>query len=121
NSLAQQGRYGEAIAVFEGLLAIAPATAYFQAALGAIHLRLKNLPKAIEHLNGALKIEETDIISLVNRGEAHLLGGNLEAARKDLERALQLAARTTKNETDVNNETTLSVKRARTLLKVHQI
>ena len=120
-SLAQQGRYAEAVVIFEGLLAIAPATAYFQAALGALHLRLKNTPKAIEHLNAALKIEETDVVSLVNRGEAHLLSGSVEAARTDLEKALQIAARRPKNEVDINNETTLTVKRARTLLQVHKV
>ena len=120
-SLAQQGRYAEAVVIFEGLLAIAPATAYFQAALGALHLRLKNLPKAIEYLDAALKIEETDVVSLGNRGEAHLLGGNIEQARKDLEKALQIAARKPKNETDINNETTLTVKRARTLLQAHKV
>ena len=120
-SLAQQGRYAEAVVIFEGLLAIAPATAYFQAALGALHLRLKNTPKAIEHLNAALKIEETDVVSLVNRGEAHLLSGSVEQARTDLEKALQIAARRPKNETDINNETTLTVKRARTLLQVYKV
>ncbi len=37
-SLAQQGRLREAVVLFEGLLTIAPATAYFQAALGALFL-----------------------------------------------------------------------------------
>ncbi len=120
-SLAQQGRCPEAVVIFEGLLAIAPATAYFQAALGALHLRLKNLAKAIEHLDAALKIEGKDVVSLVNRGEAHLLGGEVERAREDLENALQIAARQSKNETDINNETALTVKRARTLLQVHKI
>jgi tetratricopeptide (TPR) repeat protein len=120
-SLAQQGRYAEAVVIFEGLLAIAPATAYFQAALGALQLRLKNTPKAIEHLSAALKIEETDVVSLVNRGEAYLLSGSVEQARADLEKALQIAAQRPKNETDINNETTLTVKRARTLLQVHKV
>jgi tetratricopeptide (TPR) repeat protein len=120
-SLAQQGRYAEAVVIFEGLLAIAPATAYFQAALGALNLRLKNTPKAIEHLNAALKIEETDVVSLVNRGEAYLLSGSVEQARMDLEKALRIAARRPKKETDINNETTLTVKRARTLLQVHKV
>ena len=120
-SLAQQGRYGEAVVIFEGLLAIAPATAYFQAALGALHLRLKNPSKAIEYLNAALKIEETDIVSLVNRGEAHLLTDSLEAARNDLEKALQIVARRPKTDTDINNETTLTIKRARALLQVHKV
>jgi tetratricopeptide (TPR) repeat protein len=71
-SLAQQGRNREAIVMFEGLLAIAPATAYFQSALGALFLRLKDFPKAIEYLDGALEIEPNDIVSLVNRGEAKM-------------------------------------------------
>ncbi len=120
-SLAQQGRYSEAVVIFEGLLAIAPATAYFQSALGALNLRLKNYPKAIEHLDSALRIEGNDVVSLVNRGEAYLLIGEVEKARKDLGKALQIAARKPKNETDINNETTLAVKRARTLLQVHKV
>lgn len=120
-SLAQQGCYEEAIVLFEGLLAIAPATAYFQSALGALYLRLKNLSKAISYLDAALKIEENDVISLVNRGEAQLLGGNIAQARQDLETALQIAARKPNKQDSINNETILSVKRARTLLQVHKI
>lgn len=120
-SLAQQGRYQEAVVLFEGLVAIAPATAYFQSALGALYLRLKNIDKAIDYLDAALKIEETDVVSLVNRGEAHLLDGNFTQARQDLEKALQIAVRRPKIQNDVNDETTLTVKRARTLLQVHKI
>lgn len=119
-SLAQQGRYQEAIVIFEGLVAIAPATAYFQAALGALHLRLKNVGAAVDYLNAALKLEATDVISLVNRGEAHLLAGSVAKARQDLENALQIAARRPKIQTDINDETTLTVKRARTLLEVYK-
>ncbi len=120
-SLAQQGSYEKAIILFEGLLAVAPATAYFQAALGALHLRLKNVRQAIEHLNAALKIEESDVLSLVNRGEAQLLAGNISEARRDLEKAMRIAAQKTKKRDAVNDETVLSVKRARALLQVYQI
>ena len=121
-SLAQQGGYEEAITLFEGLLAIAPATAYFQAALGALYLRLKNTSRAIGYLDAALKIEANDIISLVNRGEAHLLSGNMPQARQDLEKALETAARQkTNKQNSVNDETDLIVKRARTLLQVYKI
>lgn len=119
-SLAQQGRLGEAIVIFEGLLAVAPATAYFQAALGALYLRLKNADKAIDFLDAALKIEENDLVSLVNRGEAHLLKSNLAAAQTDLEKALTIAARRTENAVDINDETTLVIKRARALAQVHK-
>ncbi|MGI8786270.1 MAG: tetratricopeptide repeat protein [Pyrinomonadaceae bacterium] len=120
-SLAQQGRLREAIILFEGLLTIAPATAYFQSALGALFLRLENFTKAIKHLDTALNIEPNDIVSLANRGEAYLRNGNVEAARQDLEKALQIAARISPKQVDANDETTLTVKRARALLKVNQI
>ncbi len=120
-SLAQQGRHREAIVLFEGLLAVAPATAYFQAALGALFLRLKNFPKAIEHLDAALNVEPNDIVSLVNRGEAKLRAGQIEAARVDLERAERNGLQTSSRQADINDEITLSVKRARALLQIHQI
>lgn len=120
-SLAQQGSYEKAVILFEGLLAVAPATAYFQAALGALHLRLKNLTRAVEYLNAALKIEPDDVLSLVNRGEAFLLAGDSVRARADLERAMQIAVRKPAGKNATNDETDLTVKRARTLLQVHKI
>lgn len=120
-SLAQQGRNLEAVVLFEGLLAVAPATGYFQAALGALFLRLKNFPKAIEHLDTALEIEPDDVVSLVNRGEAKLRAGRLDAARVDLEAATQKGASTLSKQIDYNDETILSLKRARSLLQARQI
>lgn len=119
-SLAQQGRHNEAIVIFEGLLAIAPATAYFQAALGALYLRVKDIERAVEHLDAALKIEKSDVVSLVNRGEAKLLAGNIAEAGKDLENALEIAARRSPDQADINDEIALTVKRARTLLQVYK-
>lgn len=120
-SLAQQGRNREAVILFEGLLAIAPATAYFQAALGALYLRDDNFSKALEHLDIALNIEPNDIISLVNRGETYLKIGNTVSARQDLERAVNLRTQTPVNQSDINDETALTVKRARALLKVYKV
>lgn len=119
-SLAQQGRNLEAVVLFEGLLAIAPATAYFQAALGALFLRMKNFPKAIEHLDAALNLEPNDILSLVNRGEAQLKNDKITESRKDLEKALQIAERLSIKQSDINDETILTVKRARVLLRAYQ-
>lgn len=117
-TLAQQGRAREAVVLFEGLVALAPATAYFQAALGALFLRLKNLPRAIEHLDAALAIEPNDTSSLVNRGEAKLRGGNAAEARADFERAVRVGAQNFSNQSEVNDESALSIARARALLKV---
>jgi tetratricopeptide (TPR) repeat protein len=119
-SLAQQGRHREAIVLFEGLTAIAPATAYFQAALGALFLRSEGYLQAIEHLDAALSIEPNDVISLVNRGEAHLKTGNIGAARENLEKALKIAERFSPKQVDINDEKTLAIKRARALLQVYQ-
>ena len=119
-TLAQQGRAREAIVLFEGLLAIAPATAYFQSALGALFLRLKEFPQAIKYLDAALSVESNDLTSLANRGEAHLRSGNIEQGIADLKKALQNADEMLHKQVDVNDEKSLSVKRARALLKVYQ-
>jgi Flp pilus assembly protein TadD len=116
-SLAQQGRNLEAIVMFEGLLAIAPATAYFQAALGALHLRLKNFQQAVEYLDSALEIEPNDIVSLVNRGEAKMRTENSADARADFTKAMELSAARNNRQVDINDEITLAAKRARALLQ----
>lgn len=118
-SLAQQGRSREAILLFEGLVAVAPATAYFQSALGALHLRTDDYAKAVEHFDAALNIEPNDLISLVNRGEAHIKTGQTAQGRRDFEKALEIARRLPKKQTDVNDETELTVKRARALLQIY--
>ena len=88
--LAEQGRVGEAITLFEGLAALAPATVYFQAALGALWLREGAPEKALTYLNQALVADSRDLISLVNRGEALLLLGERAAASRDFRSAVSL-------------------------------
>jgi Flp pilus assembly protein TadD len=119
-SLAQQGRNQESILLFEGLIAVAPATAYFQSALGALHLRTSNFAQAIERFDAALRIEPNDIIALVNRGESYIKTGNIPEGRKDLEKALDVAKRLPAKQYDINDETQLTVKRARALLQVYK-
>ena len=117
--LAEQGRISEAIVLFEGLASVAPATAYFRAALGAMYLRLKKPEAAIEHLNSALKTEPDNIAALVNRGEAYLLNEDLNSAEKDLSDAIKRG--TTNDSVDKNGETGLAVKRAKALLKAQKL
>lgn len=88
--LAEQGRNEEAITVFEGLAALAPATAYFQSALGALRLRTGDLEQSLIHLNAALLADATDISALTNKGEVLLLLGRAREAEAALERALDL-------------------------------
>lgn len=89
-ALAEQGRNEEAITVFEGLAALAPNTAYFQSALGALWLRRNEPQRALEHLEAALLSDARDVAALVNRGEARLQIGDAALAVKDLEIALHI-------------------------------
>ena len=91
HALAQQGRNEEALQIFEGLSALAPATGYFQSALGAIHLRLGNFDSALFHLNSALKLDPRDAPSYVNRGETYFRIQQFEPASRDLKMALAVA------------------------------
>jgi Flp pilus assembly protein TadD len=109
--LAEQGRITEAITVFEGLAALAPATVYFQAALGALWLREGSPEKALVYLNQVLNLESPDITSLVNRGEAYLRLGERAAASRDFRSAVSLSKR--KADSAVEEK---SLTRARALL-----
>ena len=90
-ALAEQGRDEEAMTIFEGLAAVAPATGYFQSALGALRLRNGDLSRALDHLNAALAADPRDIAALTNRGETHMRMGNLLAAVEDLRAAVRAA------------------------------
>jgi tetratricopeptide (TPR) repeat protein len=88
-ALAEQGRNHEAITIFEGLIALAPATTYFEVALGALWLRENNPARALPHLNAALAADPNDIPTRVNRGEVFLRLENYEGAKKDLKFVLR--------------------------------
>ena len=110
-ALAEQGRNEEALTVFEGLAALAPATAYFQAALGALWLRMGDPSRAVEYFDAALGTDAVDLTALVNRGEAYMRQGNMAAARSDLESALRL-----EGTAPLQATTAASLVRARALL-----
>lgn len=110
HALAEQGREQEAITIFEGLAALAPATGYFQSALGALRLRTGDAERALEHLDAALVFDPQDIAALVNRGEARLHLGERAIALNDLTVAVRLG------ETSVAGASALYVARARALL-----
>ena len=91
HGLAEQGRSHEALAIFEGLAALAPSTAYFQSALGALKLRLGNLDGALSHLNAALDADPDDVSALTNRGETLMRLGQSREASIDLHNVLRLS------------------------------
>lgn len=91
-ALAEQGRNDEAVTIFEGLAALAPATVYFQSALGALRLRRGELEQALVHLNAVLTADPRNVAALTNRGEARLRLGQQDAAVEDLRAVLSVAA-----------------------------
>jgi Flp pilus assembly protein TadD len=92
-ALAEQGRHDEALTIFEGLAVLAPATAYFQSALGALWLRKGEPGRAVAHLEAALAADPADVSAQVNRGEAAMQLGDREAARRHLLSALEAGPR----------------------------
>ena len=94
-ALAEQGRHDEAVTIFEGLAVLAPATAYFQSALGALWLRKGDAERAVEYLDAALAADPGDVTARVNRGEAAMQLGDRDAARRQLLAALELGPRAT--------------------------
>jgi Flp pilus assembly protein TadD len=111
-ALAQYGRNEEALTIFEGLAAVAPGTAYFQSALGALKLRTGDLESAALYLNTALAVDPEDAASLVNRGELFMKLNQSELASKDFLTLLELPKIKTAGETSPY------VVRARALLSV---
>ncbi len=108
-NLSEQGRNEEAIRLFEGLHTLAPATIYFQSALGSLYLRVGMLDKAIEYLTKVLNDTPDDLASRINRGEAFLRLGEMEKAKDDLE----IVSNQTANNSD--NVSKMSVTRAKAL------
>lgn len=90
-ALAEQGCHEEALTIFEGLAALAPATAYFQASLGALYLRTGDIARSIEFFNATLAQDTRDLTALVNRGEAYLQIADDARAEADFHAALEIA------------------------------
>jgi len=97
-ALADYGRDEEALTIFEGLAALAPATAYFQSALGALLLRMGELDAAETHLLAALEADPHDMCALLNRGELNMQRQRPDLAIKDFVTLLELPEIATNSE-----------------------
>jgi len=111
-ALAEYGRDQEALVIFEGLAAVAPATVYFQSALGALLLRVGELDRAVVHLNAALAADPQDMAALVNRGELFMRLEYRDLALRDFLTLLELPE--VANDTDSSQYTN----RTRALLSI---
>jgi Tfp pilus assembly protein PilF len=88
-----RGDLAKARTVFEGLVAMDPASSDAHAALGALLTRTIESDLALEHLNKAIELNETEIAAYVNRAEIKLRQKQGESAVADLKRAIALDPR----------------------------
>jgi len=86
----EQGRYGEAQSIFEGLVITNPYDAYFHAMLGAIYARKDMQEEAAEEYTIAIELDPENISAYVNRAEILLQHGEFEIAMEDLRNAIKL-------------------------------
>ncbi len=88
-----RGDLGKARTVFEGLVAMDPASSDAHAALGALLTRTLENDLALAHLSRAIELNDKQIAAYVNRAEVKLRQQQGEAAVADLKRAIELDPR----------------------------
>jgi tetratricopeptide (TPR) repeat protein len=84
-SLHQQGRYGEAVTIFEGLVAVDPQNNYCREALAAAWLAVGEPRRALQQLDSILTRDSGHLSARARRFEAYLQLGDFTASRKDFE------------------------------------
>jgi tetratricopeptide (TPR) repeat protein len=89
-SLYEQGRYDKARVIFEALAELDPKEGYYRTALGAIYLAEEELEPAEKMFTLAIKLNDQEIASYVNRGEVYLRQGKILEAAHDFKRAIKL-------------------------------
>jgi len=89
-SMYEQGKYDQAKVVFTGLCALDPKEGYYRTALGAVYLAQDDLEMAEAALTDAIKLNDKEIASYVNRGEVYLRKGKILEAAHDFKKAVDL-------------------------------
>ena len=87
-SYIKQGQYDIAVCFFEALTVLAPKNAYDLQTLGALYLQKGKALEALSHLDKALKIEPTHLLTLLNRCKTLFLLGY---KKQGIQQAEQLA------------------------------
>lgn len=85
-----QRKLDKAKVVFEGLLALDPFDAYFNMALASIAQQEERYEDALQLYARALEINPFSPTAYANRGEIHVMQGNLHVGVEDLVKALEL-------------------------------
>lgn len=106
------GKYAAAKDVFLHLKTLAPYTAHYWRALGAVNQQLKDYDKAISAYDMAVKYDENDLVSYVYRGESQILAGKPENGIEDWKTVVKIG----------ENQTAFTpwVQRAKLLLRLQE-
>jgi len=84
----KHGRVDEAEKMFQGLIMFDHRNGYFHSVMGSIHQKKKRPVEAIVEFSQAVKINNKDIPSFVNRGEIYLRHKNFKKAAEDFRNAI---------------------------------
>lgn len=82
------GRVEEAKQIFECLVKLDPHNFYYHMALGSVYQKKKKFVEAVFEYTEALRYNNEDIASLVNRGEIYLVHKNYRKAAEDFRTAI---------------------------------
>lgn len=86
----EQGRFGEAKMIFQGLVTLDPKESYYLTALGAVFLAEDDLDEAKRYLDLSIGVNPKELAAFVNRGEVFLRQGKLLEAAQDFSKAVEL-------------------------------
>ena len=86
----KHGRLSEAEKIFQALILLDHRNAYFHAMMGAVHQKADRPIEAIMEYSQAVKLNDKDVSSFVNRGEIYLRHKNYRKAAEDFRNAILL-------------------------------
>lgn len=91
-SLHTEGRYGEALALFQALLDLYPEDLYYMDAVAALHLALDRPDAAARLATAVLGRDPSHVRARVRLCEAHAVLGMFEEAESDIQQLRRLGA-----------------------------
>lgn len=84
------GRFDEAAEIFKALARVDHKNYYYRAALGGVYQKLKKWVESVANYTIALRLNDRDTASLVNRGEIFLRHDKYKKAAEDFRNAIIL-------------------------------
>ncbi len=88
--LYKEGKFHDALKIFEGLVLCNPYDSYFHNMLGAVYQQLDMRDEALESYTHAIDFDHANLPAWVNRAELLLSNGDFERALDDLNEAVRL-------------------------------